>query len=527
VFTVVFYLGNSSFSLMLEYTQVEEIGSLVDKARQVFDSNVLLTVQNRLNQLRNLYYVLLDHQTQFEDALSKDFNRSRFETSRLELAQVFGEILYVMQHLESWSKPQKVDYLPLSFGTTYSTVEKIPLGVILIIAPFNYPIVLSLSPIIGAIAAGNTVVFKPSELTPNCSTLLTEVLQSCFDYPIVSVVNGGITETQKLLEPKFDKIMFTGSGHVGKIISKAAAEHLTPVILELGGKSPCFLTSNCKTTKIKALLSRIIWSSFVNSGQTCVAVDYLLVHESIYSTVVQESTKILKEFYCNITEKSDFTHLIDRKSFKRTMTTLQRTKGKKISFGVSHEDTNFIPPTLICDVSWDDETMQSENFAPILPIIKYSSLEDVVSEVKTEHDTPLACYIFSEDPQEQRYILNNLRSGGVCINETMMHVGLYTAPFGGIGDSGYGNYHGKWSFDSFSHSRTVLKQPLWAEFLIKARYPPYTRKNRATLELLDKGVVWFDRSGNVPSRRSYLTKVIGYCGLMVTIAAALIGKLVF
>lgn len=495
----------------LEYTPLKEIPLGVQRLRDAFiKENKLHPIQYRLNQLRNLYFAIKDNADAIVRALEKDFYRSANETRDMEVNVSLAELVHTMAHLHKWVKKEPVSDVPFSLKSSPVYVERIPLGVVLIITPFNYPLFLSLSGIIGAIAAGNAVVLKTSELTPHFSQLFTEIVTSALDPDIYYAVNGAVPETTLLLDQKFDKIMYTGNNMVGTIIAKKAAETLTPVILELGGKSPGIILDDVKDKDLTTIARRIAWGRFVNAGQTCVAVDYVLVPEKLKKKFVTELTRVVdEEFFQGLTkDESSYTHIIHDRAFKNLYKMLEATKGKIVTGGYEKADaaTRYIPPLIVDDATWDDSTMKGEIFGPILPILTYTSLDAALTELVSRHDTPLAQYIFTSGPTapeknpEVEKITRVVRSGGLIINDTILHVGLANAPFGGIGESGYGAYHGWFSFRHFTHERTTIEQPLWKDVTLKSRYPPYSDSKSKLVEaaLADYGGrVWFGRRGNV------------------------------
>ncbi|KAI3404678.2 HFD1 [Candida oxycetoniae] len=494
------------------YTPLKAIAPGVQHLRGVFfKESKTHDIQFRLNQLRNLYFAVNDNIDAICEALNKDFNRISSETRNLEILTGLNELVHTIENLHEWTKPEKVSDLPITLKTNPIYIERIPLGVVLIISPFNYPFFLSFSAVVGAIAGGNAVVLKQSELTPNFSRLFSEILTRALDGDCFLAVNGGVPETTELLNQKFDKIMYTGNGMVGRIVAKKAAETLTPVILELGGKSPAFILDDVQDKDIEIIARRIAWGRFTNAGQTCVAVDYVLVPTKLHAKFITALKKVLnEEFYPGLTKDDpNFTHIIHERAFNNLSKMIASSDGDIIVGGETETDaaSRFIPPTVIDNVKWSDSTMQQEIFGPILPIIKYDSLSDAISEVVTQHDTPLAQYVFTSGSASPRYnkqlkqVLTNVRSGGVIVNDVLMHVALINAPFGGIGESGYGSYHGIFSFRHFTHERTTMEQKLWNDFMVKARYPPHCEGKDRLIKTSQEsygGKVWFDRYGNVP-----------------------------
>lgn len=420
-------------------------------------------------------------------AVKADFNKPQLEFYVAEFGQAIAETNNIINNLESMLSSPSPKTVPVTFSTMSMEVEKIALGTVLIISPFNYPLILSISPLVGAIAAGNNVVLKlPYDQLPNFSRALTEVLESVFPPEVLLVVGGGVTESTYLLnECKFDKIFFTGSTKVGKIVYEAASKNLTPVVLELGGKSPVFITKNIDLSSIDALLDRLLWGKFSNAGQTCVAPDYVLVDSVVYEKVMNHLQKAFEKF-SKIDNKSDYSHVVNQRNFDRLNGLIESTKGDVIGGRTVKEDL-FIAPTIVSNIDWNDPLMCEEIFGPILPIIKYDgSFQSIIKKVTENHDTPLAAYLFSSSEEDLTMLRKYLRSGSILVNETLMSAGCFVTPFGGIGSSGFGNYHSKWSIDTFTHERAVLKQPLWAEFLLAERYYPYTEKKLRKLMLLSK-----------------------------------------
>lgn len=454
-------------------TQELAVPEIFQQQRQFFSSGKTKDIAFRLTQLKNLKQAVLDNKDEIIDALKADFNKPSFESYLTEIA-VVKEIDYAIKNLKKWSKPKKVatplEQLP---GSAFIYPE--PLGLVLIIAPWNYPFNLTISPLVGAIAAGNCAIVKPSEISQHTSNIIAKIFAKTFDPAYISVVEGGAETSQKLLEQKFDYIFFTGGTAIGKIVMEAAAKNLTPVTLELGGKSPCIIDSDIN---IEYTARRIVWGKFLNAGQTCIAPDYLLVNQNIKKPLIDSIKNCVQEFYGDDPEKSpDFARIINQKQFNRLGELLK--SGEIILGGKTNPDTCYIAPTLIDKVSLDAPIMQEEIFGPILPIIEYNNLEEAISLVNSQ-PKPLALYFFSKNQEYQQQILQKTSSGGVCLNDTIMHIGVTELPFGGVGNSGIGSYHGKASFDTFSHQKSVLKKSFLLD--IKVRYAPYLGK----LDLLKK-----------------------------------------
>lgn len=494
---------------VLKYTPIKEIPSIVERLNNSFhEDRKTHLLQFRLNQLRNIYFALKDNKEQICDALYKDFKRSHSETMNLEYYVVLSHLIHTMSHLHKWAAPEKVTDLPISMASNPVYIERIPFGTVLVISPFNYPLLLAIDSIVAAISAGNCVVLKPTELTPHFSQLITDILTRALDPNTFAVINGAIEETTTLLDQTFDKIMYTGSTQVGTIIAKKAAETLTPVLLELGGKSPAFVLEDVKDSDLDVIAKRIVWGRYTNSGQTCVAIDYVLAHEKVKDKLVAKISKVIKdEFYDGITlDTTGYTHIIHKRAFNTIKKMIESSNGDIVVGGEVDESSNFISPTLIDNVTWEDSTMRQEIFGPVLPILSYSDLNQAVREVVKHHDTPLALYIFTsgytlrkKNPQVD-LIRTGIRSGGTMVNDSILQVSLLNAPFGGIGMSGQGAYHGYYSFRSFSHERTTIELSLLMDFALKFRYPPASEKKDAAVQAAVEsynGAVWFSRSGNV------------------------------
>ncbi|MFB2891515.1 aldehyde dehydrogenase [Aerosakkonemataceae cyanobacterium BLCC-F50] len=448
-------------------TQQFAVQDILQQQRKFFSTGKTKDIAFRLTQLKNLKQAILDNKDEIISALKADLKKPTFEAYVLEIG-VLKEIDYAIKNLKNWTKPKKVatplEQLP---GSAFIYPE--PLGVVLIIAPWNYPFQLTISPLVGAIAAGNCAIVKPSEISPNTSSIIAKIFQKTFAPAYIAVVEGGVETSKELLQQKFDHIFFTGGTAIGKIVMEAAAKNLTPVTLELGGKSPCIIDSDIN---IEYTARRISWGKFINAGQTCIAPDYLLVNQTIKKPLVESIKNCLQEFYGDDPEKSpDFGRIINQKQFNRLVELLK--SGEIIIGGKTNPETCYIAPTLIDKVSLDAPIMQEEIFGPILPILEYNNLEEAISIVNNQ-PKPLALYFFSKNQEYQQQILEKTSSGGVCINDTIMHIGVSELPFGGVGNSGIGSYHGKASFDTFSHQKSVLKKSFLLD--LKVRYAPYLGK---------------------------------------------------
>lgn len=445
----------------------DRIRAIIQRQRDWFGTGQTKPVEFRLEQLHKLRQAIGKYQPALLEALKADLNKPPFEAFAFEVSAT-QELTYAIKHLRSWVKPQKVP-VSIEQRPAKAQIYPEPLGVVLIISPWNYPFGLVLSPLVGAIAAGNCAVIKPSELAPQTSRVMAELIQDTFDPAYITVVEGGVEVSQALLEEKFDHIFFTGGTAIGKIVMAAAAKHLTPVTLELGGKSPCIVD---REIHLEHAARRIAWGKFVNAGQTCVAPDYLLVDRTIKPALVEAIKAKIQEFYGDDPAQSpDFGRIINPKQFARLAELLH--SGNIVTGGQTDPKSLYIAPTLLEGVSPEDPVMQEEIFGPILPILEYDDLNEAISLINAK-PKPLALYIFSKNRQIQERILQATSSGGVCINDTIMQVGVSTLPFGGVGESGIGSYHGKASFDTFSHYKSVLVKPFWLD--LKWRYAPYEGK---------------------------------------------------
>jgi len=438
-----------------------------------FNTNITKDVNYRIKQLKKFASVLKANEQLLDEAIYKDFKKSSFENYLTELSLIYHEINLAVKKLKKWSKKKKVTTsMAMIPGCSYIMPE--PLGVTLTIGAWNYPFQLSLAPVVAALAAGNTAIIKPSELSLNCSNVMAKIINENFEEKYFHVIEGGVKETTELLKQKFDKIFYTGSVGVGKIIMKAAAENLTPVTLELGGKSPAFVFNDAK---LKIVAKRLVWAKFLNGGQTCVAPDYLLVEKGIKDKLISEiKNQILEIHGVNPQNSEAFVRIINPRHFHRIV---QLIDTEKVCVGGEHfEDDLYIAPTVMDNVTYDDEVMQEEIFGPILPIIEFDDIDWAINMVK-ERPKPLALYVFSSSTKKANKILHEISFGGGAINDAVVHLANSNLPFGGVGNSGMGNYHGKAGFDTFSHYKSIYNHSTIIEPSIK--YTPYTNWKRKLL----------------------------------------------
>lgn len=447
---------------------MKEIKHMIQSQRQFYQSNETHSLTFRLNQLKKLKKAIEEYEPHIIDALRQDLGKSDAEAYMTEIGIIYHEINTFIKKLPKWMKKQKVR-TPLMHQPGKSFIKSEPYGVTLIIAPWNYPFQLAIAPLIGAIAGGNTAVIKPSEHSNHTSEVIYDLIHKTFDEAYITTVLGGVDVNTELLKQQFDYIFFTGSVPVGKIVMEAAAKHLTPVTLELGGKSPAVVT---QSANVKLAAKRIVFGKLINSGQTCVAPDYVLIHESVKKDFVHYVAKYIKEFYGeDVLNHESFPRIINENHFNRLTGYL---KDQTFLIGGNYNvETLKIAPTLLDEVSLEDDVMKDEIFGPILPLISFTSIEDAIQIIK-DQDRPLALYLFTNDKELEKRFINTIPFGGGCINDTLFHVAHQNLPFGGIGSSGMGAYHGKASFDTFTHKKSIFKQSNKID--INFKYPPYEEK---------------------------------------------------
>ncbi|WP_336882238.1 aldehyde dehydrogenase [Priestia koreensis] len=432
---------------------MENYHELLQKQHAFFKGGQTKDVQFRIDTLNKLKDLVQTHAQDVLDAVKADLNKPEVEAKRAEVGLVIGEIDYMVENLAAWAEPKEVE-TPAMLEGAKSFILPEPYGSALVIAPWNYPFQLAMNPLVGAIAAGNTAVLKPSELTPRTSSLLATLINDNFPEEYLRVVEGEVETSTALLNEKFDYVFFTGSTGVGKIVAQAAAKHLTPVTLELGGKSPTIVHKDANLDETAARIAR---GKFANAGQTCVAPDYVLAHRSVKDELIKKLQEVITATYGeDVTKNLDFPHVVSGRHFDRLHGFLDN--GDLAVGGQSDRDRLFIEPTVLDNISFEDAVMQDEIFGPILPMIVYDELSEVIDEV-TKRPKPLALYIFSEDEEVQNEILHNISFGGGSINDTITHMTTHYLPFGGVGESGMGAYHGKASFNTFSHFKSILNRP--------------------------------------------------------------------
>ena len=445
----------------------QDIQSLLDKQRAYYRSGATIPVKFRIEQLKKLYATVKKHQREINDALTADLGKSHYEGFMCESGFLLTEISYMIKHTKQFAKRKNVR-TPLAQFCSRSYKQPVPYGNVLIMSPWNYPFLLTLEPLANAIAAGNTAIVKPSAYSPATGKVVETIIKECFSPEYVAVVTGGRAENTALLDQKFDFVFFTGSQAVGKEVLRRTAEHLTPCVLELGGKSPCIVDADAN---IKLAAKRIVFGKYLNCGQTCVAPDYILCEKSVKDEFVKAVvTEIKKQYGENPLDNKDYGKIINQKHFVRLCGLID---DKKVVFGGNaNPDTCQIAPTVMDHVTLDDAVMGEEIFGPIMPILTFDDFDAVVDELKTK-DKPLALYLFTSNKKHIRRVTTELSYGGGCINDVIIHLATSAMGFGGVGESGMGSYHGKDGFDAFSHHKSIVDKKTWID--LPMRYQPYKR----------------------------------------------------
>lgn len=456
----------------------KNIDEILFAQKNFFQSGITLPVEFRVSMLKKLLSAIENHEDEISSALKSDLGKGSFESFMCEIGLAKSEISYMIKHTKKFAEKRRVK-TPVTHFASVSYRLPVPYGNALIMSPWNYPFLLSIDPLANAIAAGNTVILKPSAYSPATSAVIEKIIDETFPQKYISVITGGRKENSELLERKFDFIFFTGSTSVGRLVMKSAAENLTPIALELGGKSPCIVDS---TAKIGLAARRIVFGKFLNCGQTCVAPDYILCEESVKEKFIAEVNKqIALQFGKNPLENENYGKIINRRHFERVLGLVDK---EKLVFGGRYDSENLkIEPTVLDNVTWNDPVMQEEIFGPVMPILTFKKFDEVYPMLK-DLSKPLACYIFSEDKKHIEEITRRLPYGGGCINDVVIHLATSEMGFGGIGESGMGSYHGKAGFDAFSHIKSIVDKKTFLD--IPVRYQPYTEKAEKLLRLLLK-----------------------------------------
>ncbi len=440
------------------------IDEVINKQREFFNTDKTKDVKFRLEHLKKLKNSIIANEGEIKKALKEDLNKSESESYMTEIGMTLSELSYDIRHVRGWSKNKRVG-TPLAHFPARSFISKEPYGIALILSPWNYPFMLLIEPLIGAISAGNCAVLKPSEFAPNTANVIEKIVKECFEEEYVTVIQGDKDVSQSLIEKKFDYIFYTGGTRVGKIVMQEASKNLVPVTLELGGKSPCIIDEKYS---MHLAAKRLLFGKLLNAGQTCIAPDYVLINKNVKDEFINELRKILKEFLGeNPVENEDYPKIVNEKHFKRLTNLID---GENVVIGgKSDENLLKIEPTILDNPKIDSKVMSEEIFGPILPVITYEKIEDAIEYIK-KFEKPLALYMFTNDKKIQNKILNEISFGGGCINDTIIHIANSNMGFGGVGYSGIGNYHGKRSFDTFSHERSITKK---YSLDLPMRYMPY------------------------------------------------------
>ena len=446
----------------------QEIKSLLDSQKSYYKSGVTIPVSFRIEQLKKLYATVKKYETEVNDALKADLGKSHYEGFMCESGLVLSEISYMIKHTRKFAK-RKAVHTPLAQFASHSYKQPVPYGNTLIMSPWNYPFLLTIDPLADAIAAGNTAIVKPSAYSPKTSKIVEKIITECFSPEYIAVVTGGRAENAALLEQKFDFVFFTGSQAVGKEVLRHTAEHLTPAVLELGGKSPCIVDASAD---IKLAAKRIVFGKYLNCGQTCVAPDHILCDSSVKDEFVREVVKQIKLQYGEQPlENSDYGKIINEKHFNRLCGLIDQSK--VVVGGQTDADTCRIAPTVMDNVTESDAVMGEEIFGPIMPVLTFDDFDTLIDELK-DKDKPLALYLFSNDKKHIKRVNTELSYGGGCINDVVIHLATSEMGFGGVGESGMGSYHGKDGFDAFSHYKSIVDKKTWLD--LPMRYQPYKSK---------------------------------------------------
>ncbi|KAF4125796.1 beta-apo-4'-carotenal oxygenase [Geosmithia morbida] len=482
----------------------EDIGPRHAELRASFRAGRTKDMAFRIQQLRKLYWAVVDLEPLLVHAAYKDFRKAPHETVLTETSWIKSECLDMIDNMEEWSRDQPVVGVPASFWPMKHRQRTEPLGTVLVIGAFNYPYQLTLLPMVGALAAGNTVLVKPSESAPHSAMAMRQVVER-LDRSCYACVNGGLPVSQALLDLEWDKIVFTGGRSVGRIVAQKAAETLTPTLLELGGRNPAFVA---KGANVELAARRLLWGKSLNGGQVCISHNYALVDRSLVGPFIGQLNRQYRSFMPRGAKSSpDFCRIINRAGFDRIKAMVDNSNGKIVMGGAMDADDLFIEPTVVLTEDINDSMMTEESFGPVWSIVPYDSLDDAIDLANKVDSTPLALFAFGNDKDCQK-ILNSVTSGGATVNDSYMHSSIPCAPFGGVGKSGNGTYHGYYSFKAFSHQRTIAKVPAWADALLRVRYMPYSPKDLSRYQYMNSRSINFDRQGNVVKGFRYWVSLI-------------------
>jgi beta-apo-4'-carotenal oxygenase len=473
-------------------TPIDKVPAIHQRVVDKFHTHETRTLEYRLTQLRAFYWGLKDAEPALLEACKLDLGKSAYETYLTEVGWVLNDVLFMSKNLARFMKDEKAEDISLTNKFMSPRIRKDPLGAVLIIGAYNFPIQLTLGPLVGAISAGCTAVIKPSENAPNAARIMQHIIEQSLDPDAYQVVQGAVPETTALLERKWDKIFYTGSANVGTIIAKKAAETLTPVTLELGGRNPAIVTKHADP---RLAARRLLWAKLINVGQVCVSQNYILVDKEILPALLQQLEQAFKEFQPKgARESEDFGKIINARQWQRLKDMLDSTHGKILLGGQTDKDSLFFEPTVVQVDSVDDPLLKDESFGPLIPILPVSDLDEAIRIANKVHATPLGLYPFGSKAEVDK-ILSQTRSGGASINDAFFHASIPTLAFGGVGDSGQGAYRGKASFDCFTHRRSVTSTPGWIEGMLDVRYPPFTEAKLMKVKQMNDLKPDFDRNG--------------------------------
>ncbi|KIO24519.1 hypothetical protein M407DRAFT_76884 [Tulasnella calospora MUT 4182] len=461
--------SSSRSTPVLQYTPLNDIPKIREHLKATFSSGRLRPLDYRRQQLLRLVHLVEDNSARFTEAFKLDLGRHPLETTATDVNSTVADLMYLYDNFEAWTKPEKPPF-NFQFWALSPVIRRVPKGIVLVIGPFNYPLISTLCFLGAAIVTGNACVVKMSELTPNIAAVVTELLPKYLDQDLFQIVNGGIPETTTALELQWDHVVFTGSSAVGRVVATAAAKHLTPTTLELGGQCPVFCDPKMD---MYLTAKRLLWSKAMNSGQTCATVNHIFIPFEAQDVLAEAFVKVYSEFYPEGPEKAPISSLVTDVAFKRVKGLLEKTKGEVVCGGQLDEGRRFIAPTVLKNVAIDDIVMESELFGPILPIVPVQSVQDAIDWTNS-HSHPLAVYAFTDDAKFKNYIFDNTQSGQFVVNDTGLQGAIPTLPFGGVGESGYGMIKGKYIFDTLSHLRATCESPRFLDMIMGWRFPPYT-----------------------------------------------------
>lgn len=495
-----------------EHTAIDDIASTCAATRATFLSHKTRSIAFRQQQLRKLYWAFKDNEALITEACKRDLGKSTFETYLVEISWCMNDCVWMANKLPEFAKDEKPSDIPFTNKFVGPRIRKDPMGTVLIIGAYNFPFQLTVGPLIGAIAAGCTAVVKPSESAPYAAAVLQKIFKEALDPSCYQIVQGAIPETTALLEQKWDTIFYTGSEVVARIISKKAAETLTPVVLELGGRNPAIIT---KHADAKLAAKRLLWAKTLNAGQVCVSQNCTFIDREIVPAFIQAMKDALKEFYPHGARNSpDYGRIVNQKQFQRLKKMLDSSNGKIVVGGTMDESDLFIEPTVVQVDNISDSLVSDESFGPLMPILPVTDLDEAIKLANETHDTPLGTYAFG-NKKELEQVLNQTRSGGASMNDGFFHASIPTLAFGGVGTSGQGSYRGKASFDVFTHRRSVTTTPAWLEGLMDVRYPPYTLKKQKKFAGMNEMKPNFDREGRPLGWASWFLGLLGLKSLVV------------